>query len=289
MKLYQLNSCFLEITGPDRYSFLNALITQSISLNEAPFPSISYTALLYPDGRYFLDFFMIREPERIILEIEQEEDLDELLAFFKKYKLRSKVEFGRLYKPKTYLGYKMPVHSKPLLIYSDLRLADYIYRIYDFERDLEDIQIAPYKDYEIYRIMRGVPSRNDLIRQKSIILENGFFEFGAINWSKGCYLGQELTARTRYRGVVRKRLWPIKFINGKETVSTGDKITYNNKEVGELRTFSGEVGLAMLRLEIFNGSFENVEDFPTLQCGEAELNPLEKPHWFNLSFTNLEE
>ena len=65
-------------------------------------------------------------------------------------------------------------------------------------------------DYDRLRISLGVPDGSrDLPVEKAILLENGFDELNAIDWDKGCYLGQELTARTRYRGLVRKRLMPV--------------------------------------------------------------------------------
>ena len=65
-------------------------------------------------------------------------------------------------------------------------------------------------DYDRLRLSLGVPDGSrDLPVEKAILLENGFDELNAIDWDKGCYMGQELTARTRYRGLVRKRLLPV--------------------------------------------------------------------------------
>ena len=64
--------------------------------------------------------------------------------------------------------------------------------------------------YERLRLEAGVPDGSrDMVVEKAILLENNLDELHAISWQKGCYMGQELTARTRYRGLVRKRLFPV--------------------------------------------------------------------------------
>src|SRR5207245_3225890 len=88
-------------------------------------------------------------------------------------------------------------------------------------------------DYERRRIALGVPDGSrDLPVEKAILLENGFDELNAIDWDKGCYMGQELTARTRYRGLVRKRLMPVT-IEG-PAPAFGAPLLLGEKEAGEM-------------------------------------------------------
>ena len=104
--------------------------------------------------------------------------------------------------------------------------------------------------YHQRRIALGVPdAARDLTPEKSILLENGFDELNAIDWQKGCYMGQELTARTRYRGLVRKRLLPVRIEGGAPT--PGTPLMLGDQELGEMRSASadGTLGLAMVRLE----------------------------------------
>src|SRR5260221_3240146 len=103
-------------------------------------------------------------------------------------------------------------------------------------------------DYDRLRITQGVPDGSrDLPVEKAILLENGFDELNAIDWDKGCYMGQELTARTRYRGLVRKRLMPVT-IEG-PAPAFGAPLLLGEKEAGEMRSANGELGLALIRLE----------------------------------------
>jgi folate-binding Fe-S cluster repair protein YgfZ len=104
-------------------------------------------------------------------------------------------------------------------------------------------------------------------------LEYGFDELQAIDWKKGCYMGQELTARTRYRGLVRKRLLPVK-IEG-ESPPPFTPIFLGDEEVGEMRTSVSGCGLALLRLASIRDSL------PKLTCGNAQIMPY-IPSWVQL-------
>ena len=124
-------------------------------------------------------------------------------------------------------------------------------------------------DYDRLRLSLGVPDGSrDLPVEKAILLENGFDELNAIDWNKGCYMGQELTARTRYRGLVRKRLMPVAIAG--EAPAPGTPLMLGDKEAGEMRSALGDVGLAMVRLEALGQG--------ALAAGAARLSP-RKPDW----------
>jgi len=107
-------------------------------------------------------------------------------------------------------------------------------------------------DYDLLRLRLGLPDGSrDLVVDKAILLESGFDELGGVDWDKGCYMGQELTARTKYRGLAKKRLMPVAFDAPPPPPST--PIMRGEKEVGQLRssiaTEDGGIGLALIRLE----------------------------------------
>ena len=91
----------------------------------------------------------------------------------------------------------------------------------------------------------------DLPVEKALLLESGFDELNGVDWKKGCYMGQELTARTKYRGLVKKRLFPVR-IEG-AAARTRHAGPADGQEVGEMRSGLGDRALAMLRLDAASG------------------------------------
>jgi folate-binding protein YgfZ len=108
--------------------------------------------------------------------------------------------------------------------------------------------------------------------EKSILLESGFDELNGVDWQKGCYIGQELTARTRYRGLIKKRLMPVR-IDGPAPFP-GTVVLSDGREVGEMRSSRDAFGLALLRIE-------PVLEGKRLLAKNAILVPI-KPDWMRL-------
>jgi folate-binding Fe-S cluster repair protein YgfZ len=104
-----------------------------------------------------------------------------------------------------------------------------------------------------------------------VLLEAGFDELHGVSWTKGCYMGQELTARTKHRGLVKRRLVPVQ-IDG-PMPAPGTPVLRDGIDVGTLRTGVDGIALALLRLEAL--------DAEGLRCGEAGLVPL-PPSWMTL-------
>ena len=102
---------------------------------------------------------------------------------------------------------------------------------------------------------------------RSPLLENGFDELHGVDWDKGCFMGQELTARTKYRALIKKRLLPVA-IEG-PAPEPGTQVTAEGKDAGVLRSSVDGVGLALLRLDRLEAP---------LLAGEARLTP-KKPAW----------
>src|SRR5205823_7628010 len=90
----------------------------------------------------------------------------------------------------------------------------------------------------------------------------GFDELNGVDWQKGCYIGQELTARTKYRGLIKKRLFPV-HIEG-PAPPPGTMVTAEGRDAGEIRSSSDGEGLALLRLEAVSSSRTLVADAATL-------------------------
>ena len=136
----------------------------------------------------------------------------------------------------------------------------------------EGFSAASFEDYDELRLSLGLPdSSRDLEIDKSILLESGFEELNGVDFDKGCYMGQELTARTKHRGLIKKRLIPVTYDGS--APAPGTEITQAGKNAGETRSAAGSTGLALIRLEV-------LENSEPLMAGDSVVTP-NKPDWAN--------
>ena len=280
----------MKISGPDARSFLQGLISNDIN-KVSPSRAI-YAPFLTPQGRYLHDFFVAEVGGAFAVDCEAGR-LDDLKRRLTMFKLRSKVEitdeserFLVAVIPEGVSGFDLgaaagsakeweggTVFVDPRLTAAGLRT---ILPRESAEATLKSAELVPgsHADYERKRITLGLPDGSrDMPVEKAIVLENGLDELNGIDWDKGCYLGQELTARTKHRGLVRKRLLPVS-IEG-PVPPPGTKIMAGEKEAGEMHTAVDGAGLAMLRLE-FLGGMESASGAFT--AGAARITP-HKPDW----------
>ena len=145
----------------------------------------------------------------------------------------------------------------------------------DIKQALRDAGLAEagFPVYDRLRLALGIPDGSrDLVIEKSILLEAGFDELNGVDWQKGCYIGQELTARTKYRGLIKKRLMPVEIIG--PAPAPGTIVTADGREVGEMRSSRDGLGLALLRIE-------PVVEGKRLTAATATLVAM-KPGWMRL-------
>ncbi|MCK5167115.1 MAG: folate-binding protein YgfZ, partial [Rhodospirillaceae bacterium] len=125
------------------------------------------------------------------------------------------------------------------------------------------IKKADISDYEHLRISLGLPDGSrDMTIDRALLLENGFEELGGVSFEKGCYIGQEVTARTKYRGLVKKRLFPVS-IDG-PIPEPGTIITSGEREVGEMKSNAGDIGLALIRVDSISANDKLMAENATL-------------------------
>jgi tRNA-modifying protein YgfZ len=282
---------FVAVSGDDRQTFLQGLISNDVA-KVSPTRAV-HAALLTPQGRYLHDFFIVDQGDRLLLDCERAR-ADDLRKRLSLYKLRSKVMLANVsddYRVAACFGPTIleklemsePGQAKDYaggVAYVDPRLSALGARVVLHAGLGEDPLVAlgcvrgEPDAYHAHRIALGVPDGSrDLPVEKAILLENGFDELRGIDWNKGCYVGQELTARTKYRGLVRKRLMPVE-VDG-PLPAPGTEVALDGKEAGEMRSGHGSRALALLRLEAVEKAL--AEGRP-LTAGEARLKPL-KPDW----------
>jgi folate-binding protein YgfZ len=233
----------LEVTGPDRVAFLQGLVSNDVA-GLAP-GHASWAALLTPQGKWLADFFVLAADDALLLDAEAA--LVPMLAQrLARFRLRSKVELRDVSADwRVHAAWGAPPDA-PGIIVPDPRLPEAGWRVLAPEPLPADATPA---DYDSHRLALGLPDGSkDLDSEKSVLLEAGFDELHGVSWSKGCYMGQELTARTRYRGLLKRRLVPVR-IDG-DLPTRGTAVTdAAGAEVGEMRSGRDGQGLALLRLD----------------------------------------
>ena len=265
----------IAVAGEDRVEFLQGLISNDVT-KVAPTKAI-WAALLTPQGRFLNDMFVVDAGfGTLLLETERAPALAKKLAL---YKLRSKVtvedrsvamDVAVVFGPGAEKCNAVP----SALSYVDPRLPELGMRVLvsaGQAGSLLGLPEAPVGAYDALRLSLGVPDGSrDLLVEKALLLESGFDELHGVDWDKGCYMGQELTARTKYRGLIKRRLFPVR-VEG-PLPAPGTAIQRDGQEVGEIRSGSGDRALAMLRLDARDGS---------LTAEGARIVP-EVPSWMRL-------
>ena len=258
----------IAVTGEDRVSFLQGLVSQDVAKAE-PGRAL-WSALLTPQGKWLAEFFIIADGERLLLDVEADQR-DDLIRRLSRFRLRAKASVAAEdYVVQAGWGGPAPVVTDGLVA-EDARLPEAGFRILSRTGLPPDATLA---EWDAHRIALGLPDgARDLEREKTVLLEAGFDELGGISWTKGCYMGQELTARTRYRGLLKRRLVPV-VIEGPAPAPGTIILTAEGRDVGTMRSSEGGLGLAVLRLDVLGGGV-------ALTAGEARLIP-RVPGWMTL-------
>ena len=289
--LWPESRSLVRIEGADARTFLQGIVSNDV--NKVSPARAVYAALLTPQGKYLHDFFIAELGGALMLDCEAARR-DDLLRRLARFKLRSKAALAPgpdgaavalIYGAGALAALGLAAErgvAKPFaggLVYADPRLCEIGARAIlpqGARAALAAAGIRPGSpaDYESSRIELGLPDGSrDLEIEKSILLESGFDELAGVDWDKGCYMGQELTARTHYRALVKKRLVPVR-IDG-PTPAPGTPILAGGAEAGVMRSAGDGAGLALLKIEALSG-------IEPLRAGPARLVP-RKPFWLKLS------
>jgi folate-binding protein YgfZ len=277
----------LALHGGDARTFLQGLTSNDVA--QIREDRAGYGALLTPQGKFLFDFFIAQEADLLLLEAEGAR-LEQLLRRLLMYRLRSKVDIENVsgrFAVAALIGDEvaelLDLPSRPGaarvleqgVVFIDPRLARLGARALlpkeAAAASLADLGFAEVERaaYERLRLTLGVPDGSrDLVVEKSTLLESGFEELNGVDFAKGCFVGQELTARMKYRGLVRKRLMPVTFTGAPPP--PGTVIRLGAREAGEMRSGIDGRGLALLRLEQVEKA--RAESAP-LMAGDTEILP----------------
>ena len=266
----------LSVSGEDARPFLQGLVSNDI--DKAAGTEAIHAALLTPQGKYLFDFFVVASGDALWLDCEaaRREALRRRLSM---YRLRARVviEAGLDLEVHAVIGEGAAAAAARIaggLSFADPRIAGLGARVIVAPAEraalaASDLRPGSRADYDRLRIRLGVPDGGrDLVPEKSFLLENGFEALNGVDFAKGCYVGQEVTARMKHRALVRKRLAPVR-IDG-PAPPPGTTVHRGAAAVGEMRSSAGGLGLAMLRLDAIEAG--------GLRAGSAALT-VQKPGW----------
>ena len=279
----------LYINGEDSKEFLQNLISNDI--NKVSDVNSCFSSLLTPQGKFLYEFIIVKHKSGYLLDCEKPQ-AEELFKQLSLYKLRSKVEILNLSnefvvaafshekfltfdEAKDQPGYTIKYREDPIFL--DPRNKDLGARlIINLEKlylslkklDLHDSNLKEY--YSLSHSLGIVPKDLNKLKDKLFGIECNFEELNGIDFKKGCYVGQENTARIKLKNKLSKRLFPINVINGK--LHEGESIYNNEVEIGKV-LIDSDYPFALIKY--LNENFDEKANFKTK---EASIN-INKPDW----------
>ena len=235
----------LRLTGPDTEDFLQGLVTNDIRRLDR---GLVYAAILTPQGKYLADFFLKRDGDGVLLDV-AESLADALVKRLSMYKLRAQVAIGD-----SGLYLQRGTGPAPEGALPDPRHPALGWRAYTHAPEADDGT-----DWDAVRVAHVIPETGIELTPETYILEAGFEALHGVDFRKGCYVGQEVTARMKHKPELRKGLARVR-IDG--DAAAGTEITADGKPAGTLFTRSGGRAIAWLRFDRAQGA---------MQAGDATL------------------
>jgi len=250
----------LQLIGDNPGNFLNDLLTAQIEALDEDIARA--TCLLSPQGRILFDMLVVRQGNVLYL-ITEKIQAEALIKRLTLYRLRRAVDIT----PRSEMSVchlldsanSQQTATNAALPDSAIIAADERHKGLGLlclipKTDLPDAQ--PDKIWQIQRIGLGIPEGvADLTPNRALMLEAGLHHLAAVDFKKGCYIGQEVTARTHYRGLVKRRLFPITTITNapNKVLETGAAVMIAQKIVGQCGSVANEneqcIALASIRLD----------------------------------------
>ena len=251
------SACILEdrgilfIDGVDAKDFLQNIITNDI--NKVSDHNSCFASLLNPQGKFLFEFLVIRHKKGYFIDCEKSQ-INELFKQLSLYKLRSSVQilnlsnefvvaalsyekFKSMEGSKDQLGFTLKYREDPILLDPrnkklGARLVINLEKLYLSLKKL-DLKSTKHEEYYNLSFELGIAQQNtDKLKNKIFGIECNFDELNAIDFKKGCYIGQENTSRIKLKNKLTKRLLPIKVIEG--DISAGQSIFIEKTEIGKV-------------------------------------------------------
>lgn len=233
--------CIVAVTGEDARTFLQGLVTNDVN-RLAPGIAL-YAALLTPQGKILFDFLMAEGDGALLLDCHRD-GRDALVKRLSIYRLRAKVQI----EVRDQLCVLAGLSGRPAergITYADPRLSALGHRTIGASAEMP-ASALPLVHYHEHRLGLGVPEAADFGSDRMFALDADLDELHGIDFAKGCYVGQELTARMKHRGTARKRLLPV---TGETALPASGELHADGRGIGEIVSTYGTRGFALVRLD----------------------------------------
>lgn len=269
------NRAVIGLEGADARIFLQGLITNDIG-DCVPGRAI-YAALLTPQGKILFDFLVTAVDSGLWLDCASASasELAKRLGF---YRLRAKVAIAakaELAVAAVWNGSTITAAANGT-VFPDPRLAELGDRIIAPRHQVEAATVAiPHDDYESFRLQMGVPDSADLPADQVFALDAGLEELHGVSFTKGCYIGQEVTSRMKHRATARRRFY---IAEAGAMPLPGTSIEAQGRELGRISSARGGRGLALIRIDRLAEAERN--NIPLLASGESIT--LHRPDWLHV-------
>ena len=279
----------LFVNGPDVKEFLQNLITNDI--NKVDDANSCFSSLLSPQGKFLFDFLMIKHKKGYLIDCEKKQ-AEQLFNKLNIYKLRSKVEIINLSnefvvaafsyekfisfdEAKDIPGNTFKYIEDPILLdprHKQLggRLIINLEKLYLSLKKL-NLKSAGPEEYYQFSYELGIPQKNmNKLQNKLFGIECNFEELNGIDFKKGCYIGQENTARIKLKGKLSKRLLPLQLIKGE--LKEGSSIFNNENEIGKV-LINDDYPFGLIKY--LDNHFDQESEFKS----EKAILKIKKPKW----------
>ena len=230
---------FVMVSGIESIDFLQSILTANVAT--LAIGDCRPAALLTPQGRILIDMMVYRPAEKDIYLQTDQTRVDDLLIRLRRYRLRRPVtlELSTDIHLILWWGYDGTEKPKDSNIYLDPRHADLGCRIINASDKLplalNGAKAGAFENWQARRILQAIPEGAvDLVPGRALMLEAGLDKLAAVDFEKGCYIGQEVTARTHYRGLVKRRLLPLRCEGPPPPI--GSDIIWQGKVIGASKT-----------------------------------------------------
>ncbi len=260
----------LRVSGADRIEFLQGIVSNDVA--KADRDCGVWAAFLTPQGKYLHDFFLAADGESILLDCERAR-ADDLRKRLRRYTLRSDARVEEADNLVVTLTAAEPAPApSAAACFPDPRHRDAGYRMIGRRGAVERAMAAADPlEWDRRRLALGLPDGSrDLEVERSTLAEANADLLGGIDWEKGCWMGQEVTARMHYRGLAKRRLTPMR-VDG-PAPARGATVERDGKPVGDCRSSAGDLVMVLARTDAID------EAEPGLRSGETRLHPA-PPEW----------